>query len=855
MYRVRLQRRIGYAIVVLMLTAPAMPGARGTLSVCASGCQFSDLQSALWTAASGDTIVLTPGETYVGDFELPSTRHTTPVRITSSAGCPDRRLTPADAGHLPVVRALSMDTPAIAGFGAAGWELACLRFEPSTRGSYNVVQFTNVRLADGSIRHNDSIVLDRIYIAPGEANVQKAIHADGGNITLSRSHIENVRRAYAETKGFGMQEGPGPVTIRDNYIEAASINILFGGGDTPRGEYVPKQILIEGNHLAKRPEWEGGIYMPKNLLELKAATSVTVRNNLLDGGWWGGEDIGILLQPVNDTWNSPWNRITDVLFTGNIVRRVARGIAILGYEWQPCCNSGQTARITLTNNLFVTAGRFLYASGEIDDVTIDHNTIDNNGVNGDAPGPGAYLQNGEVSTPTGYRAGAYAIDHFVFTNNLMKKGQHGWAGLGHPEAEVTALIESTTNSYLWFNNIIAGVVGHTYPNCGGAFECFPSVAEHNAQFNADYTLVAGSRYRNAATDGADLGWGGAWSGGGGSGTPDSGGGSGAGGGDQGPGATTVFPGTLQVEDFDAGGPGVAYADADAGNNGGAYRAGDVDISGTGDAGGGYAVGWAGSGEWLKYSVGVSAAGRYDISVRVAHASHGGTFHLEVNGTDVTGQMTVPATGGWDTWTTVTTRGVHLNAGQQVWRLVMDSGGDFSATGNFNWIAVAPSSEAPPPSGGTGIALPGTLQVEDFDAGNQGTTYWDADGGNNGGEYRPGDDVDIAATSDAGGGYVVGWAGRGEWLQYTVTLSAAGTYDISVRVAHAGAGGTFHIEVDGVDVTGAMAVPATGWWDTWTTVTKTGVRLNAGRQVWRLVMDTNGDWEATGNFNWIAVHPR
>jgi Calcineurin-like phosphoesterase/Carbohydrate binding module (family 6) len=69
-------------------------------------------------------------------------------------------------------------------------------------------------------------------------------------------------------------------------------------------------------------------------------------------------------------------------------------------------------------------------------------------------------------------------------------------------------------------------------------------------------------------------------------------------------------------------------------------------------------------------------------------------------------------------------------------------------------------------------------------------------------------VDIAAAADVGGGYTIGWADAGEWLGYSVVVDEAGEYNIDVRVASAGPGGTFHIEVDGVDQTGPLLVPDT-----------------------------------------------
>jgi hypothetical protein len=130
-------------------------------------------------------------------------------------------------------------------------------------------------------------------------------------------------------------------------------------------------------------------------------------------------------------------------------------------------------------------------------------------------------------------------------------------------------------------------------------------------------------------------------------------------------------------------------------------------------------------------------------------------------------------------------------------------------------------------------------------------YYDTTAANSGGLYRS-NAVDIKAAADSGGGYLVGWTAAREWLKYTVNVTKAATYSIDVRLASSGAGGTFHLEVDGVDKTGAITVPNTGGWQTWKTVTKTGVTLAAGTQVIRVVMDSIGASGSVANFNWFAV---
>ena len=85
------------------------------------------------------------------------------------------------------------------------------------------------------------------------------------------------------------------------------------------------------------------------------------------------------------------------------------------------------------------------------------------------------------------------------------------------------------------------------------------------------------------------------------------------------------------------------------------------------------------------------------------------------------------------------------------------------------------------------------------------------------------------------------------MEYTVNVTASATYTISARVASLSAGGTLHVEVDGQNVTGAMSFAATGGWQSWTTVTRTGVPLTAGPHVLRVALDSG-----SFNLNWLGL---
>jgi len=141
------------------------------------------------------------------------------------------------------------------------------------------------------------------------------------------------------------------------------------------------------------------------------------------------------------------------------------------------------------------------------------------------------------------------------------------------------------------------------------------------------------------------------------------------------GTAAAIPGTLQAENYDTGGSGIAYSVNSINGSGNSYRSDAADLEPTPDAGGGYDLGWTSSGQWFRYTVNVASAGTYTVSFRVAAPNAvTGAFHLSnSSGTNLSGSVDVPATGGWQTWTTVT-KNVTLPAGQQVLTLNEDSGG-------------------------------------------------------------------------------------------------------------------------------------------------------------------------------------
>ena len=150
------------------------------------------------------------------------------------------------------------------------------------------------------------------------------------------------------------------------------------------------------------------------------------------------------------------------------------------------------------------------------------------------------------------------------------------------------------------------------------------------------------------------------------------------------------------------------------------------------------------------------------------------------------------------------------------------------------VAEAPFHDTP-------AAIPGTVEVADYDLGGEGVSYHDTADYNAGGAYRRGDNVFIGTSKDSGSTAVhqVEYMVAGEWLKYTVDVKQAGAYVVHIRAASDAGDARFHFEDASHKRLGDdIAVPKTGGWQKWATVDGT-VELPLGRQTITLVEDTGG----------------
>lgn len=461
-----------------------------------------DFQFALERARPGDVISLQAGATFAGNFILPAKSGSDWIVIRTSASDsslppPGTRITPEYAKVMPKIVAPN-DAPALEALdGAHHYRFIGVEFTvaPTVRKAYNVVLLGADQAALSLVPHH--LIFDRVYIH-GHPNttLRRGIALNSASTAVIDSYISDCHEQGADSQAILGWNGPGPFKIVNNYLEGAGENIMFGGVDPKIKNLVPSDIEFRGNHCFKplswrkgEPAYSGRHWSVKNLFELKNAQRVLIDGNVFEHNWVDAQNgFAILFTVRNQDGGAPWSIVQDVTFTNNIVRRVAAAINLSGHDNNH--PSLQSRRFKIVNNLFEDVngprwgggrGTFLQI-GAAPDVHVAHNTI---------------LQSGSIIfAHHGPNAG------FVFNDNLARHNEYGIIGDDHGAGNHS--IGFYFPKGIFRKNVIAGGKSESYP----AENFFPNSLDAAGFVDltrGDYRLAASSLYKNAATDGKDIG--------------------------------------------------------------------------------------------------------------------------------------------------------------------------------------------------------------------------------------------------------------------------------------------------------------------------------------------------------------
>jgi N-acetylneuraminic acid mutarotase len=161
------------------------------------------------------------------------------------------------------------------------------------------------------------------------------------------------------------------------------------------------------------------------------------------------------------------------------------------------------------------------------------------------------------------------------------------------------------------------------------------------------------------------------------------------------------------------------------------------------------------------------------------------------------------------------------------------------------------SSAATPFLGTPFTVGQVIEAENYDKGGEGVAYHVTTIVKPPGTpYRPGDAVAVQAGGS--NGHDVGYTTVGEWLQYTISVTAKGAFSLEASVANAASGAKLHFVIDGASVGGSLSVPNTVGWQTYQTVTSSQFSLSAGTHTMRVYLDRAATNGAVGNLDWFKL---
>jgi hypothetical protein len=164
---------------------------------------------------------------------------------------------------------------------------------------------------------------------------------------------------------------------------------------------------------------------------------------------------------------------------------------------------------------------------------------------------------------------------------------------------------------------------------------------------------------------------------------------------------------------------------------------------------------------MNYTVTPRVDGPYAVHARVAASSAGGSFYLEVGGTNATGVISVPATGGWQSWRTIPAGTIAASTPIASFKFVIVSG-EF----NVHWLVFQTVT-------GTGAGLPPGWKNQDI--GSPGVPGSAAINTNTGAWAVNGGGADIWGTADQFHFAHRDFSGDGTMLARVTGVAATGQY--------------------------------------------------------------------------------
>jgi hypothetical protein len=471
------------------------------------------LQSAINAATCGDTIVLAAGSTYSGNFTIPSTSCSGWIEIVSSglANLPPsgNRVGPANVANMATISTPNSSSAIQFLPSSNHWRLIGLEVTTSAKFMYFLITLgltTSSTEVTVQSQLPAYVILDHLYIhglASETGSIQEGVRMDTQAFGIVDSYCDEIGGNGLESQCFlSSGNGVGPYLIQNNFIQASSENIMFGGADPVITNIVPSDITIIGNLIQKNTAWRNNTSWGafKNLFELKNAQRVLLDGNVLQYTWAQAQDEAIILRSANQSGACTWCVVQDVTVSHNIIRHAPIGVVLA-----PAPNQGDkvvpTQRILIRNNLFSDISSVNWGghgwvfhlstdtTPQSHDWILDHNTSFSDQ---------ALIFLGDAGT----------VNNVQITNMIADYGSYGIIGnaVGSGTVALTTFLTNYAyNDIVFRTNSTGKYPSGTFWSPNLEVTGFTSYSGTTPNVSGNFQLTSGSPYHNAGTDGKDIG--------------------------------------------------------------------------------------------------------------------------------------------------------------------------------------------------------------------------------------------------------------------------------------------------------------------------------------------------------------
>jgi hypothetical protein len=339
---------------------------------------------------------------------------------------------------------------------------------------------------------NSHFIFDRCLLDGNGFETRKAAVLNGKTMSLINSSVLDIKARGVETKAVAQWEGAGPLAVVNNRLEAASINLLIGGASDPGAAGILDGLAFRGNHVWKNPNWQNSYLNIKNLFELKQGFNTIAAGNIFENNYQDGQSgEAILIKSMTDDGCASCE-VSNVDFRNNKILNTRAGFNVVNMQAFNLPHPKYANHIRFANNFWnVMYGRGNLSQGA-DYFELTHNTF----VSQDTIGYWIGYEPGSTGVPESYKAPGYKLLNNISPESLA----YGIAMRCDHANELNAVRDHNLGADVR-KNVLAG----SYAGAAGNYNP-PTIKDQYVDYNnKNYQLKAGSIYKNAGTDGKDIG--------------------------------------------------------------------------------------------------------------------------------------------------------------------------------------------------------------------------------------------------------------------------------------------------------------------------------------------------------------